>query len=505
MNKKIFILFFLLQFFVTKSFGQLWYITRGLSTNEEAWGIDVDSMGNVYWAVEEKNQGAYFNIFLFKIDSNARQVWQSAPWGGPYNDKAYKVTVKAPNVYLSGRTDSTGSPTSGDALVLSYTINNGSLNWQYSFDPTPDYGYEEIDGLIVQPDGISLSGWTHAQNTNDIDFLIQKISLTGQLVWSNTWDYNNLRRYDGANGHMAMDNNFLYIAGHVNKSSVIPPFSLLDGDGVLACFSRSNGMHQWHIIWGGASYDDALGMTMSSDSMLYVTGYTGSFGNSMQIYLNKYTRTGQLKWNRIWGGTGTEVSRALVTDGDSIIYVVGSTSSYGNGGNDIFILKYDSAGTLIDSLFWGGTYDEIAHDVAMYGDYLYITGETQSYGNGQINGDHIADGLLLKVNGRTMQAPGTTAVHEPVAFVPGEYSLTQNYPNPFNPTTTIRFSIPQREHVTLQVFDMLGRKVATLVDGDLGSGEHTVVFDAKGLASGVCFYRVHAGNFIETKKLILLR
>jgi len=110
---------------------------------------------------------------------------------------------------------------------------------------------------------------------------------------------------------------------------------------------------------------------------------------------------------------------------------------------------------------------------------------------------------------------GITGVQEPVASVPTGYALSQNYPNPFNPTTTIRFSLPHREHVTLEVFDILGRKVATLVDGEISSGEHTVVFsatggsasggDAKGLSSGVYFYRIRAGNFVATRKLMLLK
>src|SRR3972149_9289229 len=159
-NKFLLIFFLLLKVSLTDSFGQLWYITRGLSTDEIAWAVDVDSAGNIYWAVEEKDQWPYWycNIILFKIDSNAQQVWQKNSWGNGtgFNDIAFKATVKDSIVYLSGRTDSTASPVSGDALVASYHISNGNFNWAYSFNPVPDYGYEEIDGLIVQPDGIYL-------------------------------------------------------------------------------------------------------------------------------------------------------------------------------------------------------------------------------------------------------------------------------------------------------------------------------------------------------------
>lgn len=81
------------------------------------------------------------------------------------------------------------------------------------------------------------------------------------------------------------------------------------------------------------------------------------------------------------------------------------------------------------------------------------------------------------------------------------YSLEQNYPNPFNPTTTICFTLPQRAYVRLKVYDVLGREVVTLVEGELNPGEHSVIFNAKGLASGVYFYRLNAGTFIQQKKM----
>ncbi len=99
--------------------------------------------------------------------------------------------------------------------------------------------------------------------------------------------------------------------------------------------------------------------------------------------------------------------------------------------------------------------------------------------------------------------------YSPVAEIdvnkPTRYYLSQNYPNPFNPTTTIEFSTPERSHVSLKVYDVLGNQVASLVDGWMESTNHKVVFNAANLASGIYYYTLTTGNFTSTKKLILLK
>ncbi len=89
--------------------------------------------------------------------------------------------------------------------------------------------------------------------------------------------------------------------------------------------------------------------------------------------------------------------------------------------------------------------------------------------------------------------------------LPREFRLEHNYPNPFNPQTTIKFALPDRSFVTLKIFDLLGREVTSLVDGDLQPGVHKVVFDANGLSNGVYFFRIQTDGFVMTRKLMLLK
>jgi hypothetical protein len=97
-----------------------------------------------------------------------------------------------------------------------------------------------------------------------------------------------------------------------------------------------------------------------------------------------------------------------------------------------------------------------------------------------------------------------TSVNKNETTAPNNFSLSQNYPNPFNPSTTIRFSIPKAEKVSLKVFDVLGREAATLVNEIKNAGSYQVLFNAK-ISSGIYFYRLQTESFTETKRMILLK
>jgi hypothetical protein len=97
-----------------------------------------------------------------------------------------------------------------------------------------------------------------------------------------------------------------------------------------------------------------------------------------------------------------------------------------------------------------------------------------------------------------------TSVEDLSSATPQEFHLDQNYPNPFNPSTNINYSIPQSGLVSLKVYDVLGKEVATLVNEEKTAGSYEVEFNALQLSSGIYFYKLQAGSFVETKKMILI-
>jgi len=89
--------------------------------------------------------------------------------------------------------------------------------------------------------------------------------------------------------------------------------------------------------------------------------------------------------------------------------------------------------------------------------------------------------------------------------IPNQFNLSQNYPNPFNPTTTIKYQIPELSFVTLKIYDVLGNEITNLVNEEKSAGSYEVDFNATTLPSGIYFYKLQAGNFVETKKMVLLK
>jgi len=103
-----------------------------------------------------------------------------------------------------------------------------------------------------------------------------------------------------------------------------------------------------------------------------------------------------------------------------------------------------------------------------------------------------------------IEVTGGTGV-ETNSVMPSQFNLSQNYPNPFNPTTTISFELPVSGKTTLKIYNLLGNEVATLVNGYVSAGSHQIVFDASKLETGIYYYKLTAGDFSATKKLILIK
>jgi hypothetical protein len=113
-------------------------------------------------------------------------------------------------------------------------------------------------------------------------------------------------------------------------------------------------------------------------------------------------------------------------------------------------------------------------------------------------------GESLEMYGNVNEVPFATRT-EKLPVIPADFSLAQNYPNPFNPETTIEFGLPEDSKVTVTVFNVLGQVVTSLVDTEMPAGYHVVNWDAGETASGIYFYRIQAGEYTATKRMVLMK
>jgi hypothetical protein len=98
-----------------------------------------------------------------------------------------------------------------------------------------------------------------------------------------------------------------------------------------------------------------------------------------------------------------------------------------------------------------------------------------------------------------------TSIESGVTRQPGKYALYQNYPNPFNPTTKVNYELPITNYVELSIYNLIGQKIVTLVSEKQKAGHYQVEWDASSLSSGIYYYQITAGEFVQTKKMILIK
>jgi 1,4-alpha-glucan branching enzyme len=197
--------------------------------------------------------------------------------------------------------------------------------------------------------------------------------------------------------------------------------------------------------------------------------------------LLRLKRTNSALWN---GTSGSPLVRITTTTDQATFAFVRNKGEDGILG--VFNLSSTQATTTVTMSGYAGSYRDIFTDSTVSLDSNFTT-VLPAWGYRVFERNHVSSGV------RSGDA------------YPQSYSLSQNFPNPFNPSTVIRYGLPSKSHVTLAVFNTLGEQVATLVQGEQEAGYHEVRFDASGCSSGVYFCRLTAGNFVQTRKLLLLR
>ncbi|MBK6914446.1 MAG: SBBP repeat-containing protein [Ignavibacteriales bacterium] len=291
----------------------------------------------------------------------------------------------------------------------------------------------------------------------------------------------------------------VYITGFGSSS----PFTT-DRDYLTIKYS-TDGDELWVANYNNGSTDEASSVAVDNSGNVYVTGVSGGFGNDYATI--KYNLSGVEQWvKRYHGGvpfsSNFDAASALTVDENSNVYVTGS-SVVGLSTNDadFFTIKYSSDG---DSL-WTARYNGPGN-----GGDGGIDIVSDNFGNIYVIGTSIGIGTASDYTLIKYKQTPVSGLDAKTGNILIGYNLSNNYPNPFNPTTKIKYTIPsnvksQTSNVSLKVYDILGNKVAELVNENKPAGEYEILFDASELPSGIYLYQLRAGDFVVSKKMTLIK
>jgi hypothetical protein len=490
-----------------------------LSQNDEE-----EVMKRKVWAV-----GFGLWILPFITASSYSQITFERTYGGSEDDKGYSVKQTSDGGYII--TGSTRSYRPGwEDVYLIKTDSLGDELWTKTFGGTSqDFGYSVMQttdgGYIITGEYGNLG--SVAPNA----YLIKTDSL-GNSLWARTYvdTLPSLPDAKGRSVQQTSDGGYI-IAGHI-----WPIGCSADCWEILLIKTDSLGDTLWTKSYGGTDVYYGSSVQQTTDGGYIIAGETYFFGSGMRdALLIKTDPTGETLWTKSFGGILSDYFRSVKQTADGGFIITGSTSSFGAGESDVYLIKTDSLG---DTL-WTRTYGGIARDYGFSvqqtasGGYV-ITGETWSFGAGNFDlylietnasgetlwtrtygrdgSDHgfsvcqtqgMADVYLIKTDGN-----GLVGVEEESSdFKVGNSRvvLLQNHPNPFNFRTMIQYQIPNTGYISLKFYDLSGRLVETLVDERQEPGVYQVQWEGKDQASGVYFLNLSVGEFTTTKKMIILR
>jgi hypothetical protein len=468
---------------VSTAFAQpdsLWSRTLGGSLDDVCNSVQQTTDGGYIIAGWTESFGVGSKDFwLVKTDADGDSLWSRTFGGAGYEECNSMQQTSDGGFILGGYTTSLGAGMSDFWLVK--TNGNGDSLWSRTFGGSGD----DLCSSVQQTsdNGYILGGWTYSFGTGDADFWIVKTDANGDSLWSRTFGGSNDELCSSA--EQTLDGGYILAGTTRSFGAGLNDFWLVKTD--------ANGNELWNRTFGDWYEDGCISVRQTSDLGFILAGYAQPWGlGSLQIWMLKTNANGDSLWCGIFGGCTESCSSVQQTLDGGYVFA-GLTQYFGAGSGDFWLVRTDHSGEEIWNRTFGGSHYDECSSLQQTSDGGYaLAGQTRSFGAG---GD---DFWLVKT------APELSI--EPHANpLPATYTLHQNYPNPFNPSTQIAYELPKSGHVSLRVFDILGREAVTLVDGVQPAGVHSVNFNGSSLASGIYFCQLRAGAFAATRKIVLLK
>jgi hypothetical protein len=459
--------------------GGLTWTRQTLSSTYGVWGdpvIMVDTLGYFYYFhLSNPTSGSWIDRMVCQKSTNAGVNWSNGSYAGlnppKLQDKEGVVIDRRNNwihmTWTQFDVYGTTSPTDSSRILYAKST-DGGLNWStpVRLDKLGGDCVDEdntVEGAVpaVSPTGVIYVAWAGPKIRNTQLGIFFSKSTDNGITWSDPvyiadqpggWDY---------------------LVSGIYRTNGLP----------ATCCDVSNGPYRGNIY---INWTDSAGPNNHDVKLIKSTNGGLNWSSVKRVNNDATTREQFFTWMTIDQATGylyfVFYDRRNYTDVNTDVYLARSTD-----GGETFTNYLVSSSPFYPN---GGTF---------FGDYNCIT----AYG-GKIR--PIWTRLVssaLSVWTAIIDFP--TGVEESKTEIPKEYSLEQNYPNPFNPSTSIKYSIPEKGYVELKVYDILGNEVTTLAKGNINPGSYEIVFSGENLAGGIYFYKLITEKYSETKKMLLVK
>ena len=395
------------------------------------------------------------------------------------DDYGYSVRQTLDGGYiLTGYTSF--SENGGKDLWLIKTDLNGDAIWTHEIGGSADDGGSSLQQTT--DGGYIITGFTYSYGNNGGNTWLIKTNSQGTIEWNQTYGGN--ENQSGSSVQQTTDGSYIIVG-------ITTSWSQTD---TWLIKTDSLGNEEWNQTFGGSDYDDrGFSVQQTEDGGYIITGYTGSYGNGgYDAWLIKTDSEGNEEWNQTFGGSDYDYGHSVQQTEDGGYIITGYTESYGNGGYDAWLIKTDSEGNEEWNQTFDGSDDGREMQQTTDGGYIIV---------GESNSDDI---YLIKTD-----SEGVVEIEQKY-FSPNRFTIYKNYPNPFNPVTTLQYDLPEDGLVNITIIDMMGKVVNNLVSSQQRGGYKSVQWNATNnagqpVSAGLYLYTLDAGQFRQTKKMVLLK
>lgn len=478
------------------------------NNHDEPNGITVDRWGNVYVTGMAFENGTGRDYVTIKYNTAGVRQWlvrYSSPGEG--GDRAKSIAVDDDgNVYITGE----GGPGPADGTIDIVTIKyntNGMQQWVARYNGRG--GNEEASALVIDKTGnVYVIG--ASPDGYNADFTTIKYNKNGKQLWVRRYDDSVASHFNRARAVAVDRSGNVYVTGNIVNSN------LADASDYLTIKYDAKGRQKWVARYNGPGNGEDLPFSIAVDDRqnVYVTGASPAEPNTINYDFAtiRYDKNGKEVWVQRYNGpaNGDDQASCLAPDDEGNVYVTGLSKGTGTGESDGVTIKYNAAG--IEQ--WVERYNGPDNGRDIMGNFGFLIQHplvVDRSGNVYVTGASQVEGIDFDwVTIKYSQCSSDSGQNDQAwSKKPSARLHLFNAPNPVNATTKIYYELPSDGHVSLQVFDMMGRSVALLVNSNMKAGNYNVNFNTSSLSEGVYNYRLtfRANNkvWVEAKKIIVVK